>query len=125
VDRDAVAAWLKDYEHAWRTSGTDQLGDLFTADVSYRPSPWKPPLNGLEELAPFWESARDGPDEPFTLSSEIVAVDGTTAVVRLSVDYTGADSTRWRDLWVLEFGPDGRCVSFEEWPFTPDQPDGH
>jgi len=125
VDREAVARWVGAYEHAWRTAGTDQLGELFTPDVSYRPSPWKPALKGLEALAPFWEAARDGPDEPFTLTSDIVAVDGNTAVVRLSVDYQGADTTRWRDLWVLEFDDRGRCASFEEWPFSPNQPDGH
>ena len=32
---------------------------------------------------------------------------------------------RWRDLWVLRFDDDGRCRAFEEWPFAPDQPDGH
>jgi hypothetical protein len=33
--------------------------------------------------------------------------------------------SRWRDLWVLRFDADGRCTAFEEWPFVPDQPDGH
>jgi hypothetical protein len=125
VERKSVARWVEAYEEAWRALGTDQLGGLFSPDVSYRPSPWKPPLKGLEEVAPFWEASRDGPDEPFVLSSEIVAVDGSTAVVRVSVDYEGADTTRWRDLWVLDFAADGRCAAFEEWPFAPDQPDGH
>ena len=120
-----MARWVEDYEQAWRTAGTDRLGDLFSPDVSYRPSPWRPALEGLEALAPFWESGRDGPDESFSLTSALVAVDGSTAVVRVSVDYQGADATRWRDLWVLEFDDAGRCVSFEEWPFAPDQPDGH
>ncbi|MGH8990979.1 MAG: nuclear transport factor 2 family protein [Acidimicrobiia bacterium] len=126
VDREAVARWVAAYEQAWRTPGTDQLADLFSPDVSYLPSPWAEPLDGLDALAPFWEKGRDGPDEPFTLASEIVAVEGSTAVVRVSVDYLGgADTSRWRDLWVLGFAPDGRCASFEEWPFAPGQPDGH
>jgi len=28
-------------------------------------------------------------------------------------------------MWVLRFTQDGRCASFEEWPFAPDKPDGH
>ncbi|HET9772085.1 MAG TPA: nuclear transport factor 2 family protein [Acidimicrobiia bacterium] len=125
VDREAVARWVEAYERAWRTPGTDHLGAVFSTDVSYRPSPWAPALSGLENLAAFWESERDGADESFVLSGEVVAVEGTTAVVRVSVDYVGADASRWRDLWVLEFAADGRCAAFEEWPFAPDQPDGH
>jgi ketosteroid isomerase-like protein len=125
VDREAVTSWVESYERAWRTPGTGQLGDLFSPDVSYVPSPWKPPLRGLEQLTRFWEDERDGPDEPFVLTHEVVAVEGTTAVVRVSVDYLGPDPSRWRDLWVLRFLDDGRCRVFEEWPFAPDQPDGH
>jgi hypothetical protein len=89
------------------------------------PSPWAPALQGLDELARFWEAEREGPDEQFTLASEVVTVEGDSAVVRLSVEYLGADTTRWRDLWVLRFASDGRCVGFEEWPFAPGQRDGH
>jgi hypothetical protein len=35
----------------------------------------------------MWEQDRDGPGETFTLASEIVAVDGDTAVVRVEVRY--------------------------------------
>jgi hypothetical protein len=59
------------------------------------------------------------------MSSDVVAVDGDTAVVRVWVSYAAPQSGQWRDLWVIRFGEDERCVSFEEWPFAPDQPDGH
>ena len=59
------------------------------------------------------------------MTSDIVAVDGATAVVRLAVDYGDPGGRRWRDLWVLRFDDDGRCSAFEEWPFAPGQDDGH
>lgn len=125
MDREQVARWVRAYERAWRTAGTDHLADLFTPDVSYLPSPWARALNGLDELAEFWEAEREGPGEQFALTSDVVAVDGSVAIVRVSVDYLDAKVGRWRDLWVLRFGPDGRCTAFEEWPFAPDQRDGH
>jgi hypothetical protein len=124
MDRNDVVRWVAAYEQAWRTAGTGGLAGLFATDVSYLPSPWAETLRGLDELAPFWDTEREGPDEPFAMTSEVVAVDGDTAVVRLAVDYA-ATGERWRDLWVLRFGPDGRCTSFEEWPFSPGQRDGH
>jgi hypothetical protein len=117
------------YERLWRTPGTESLSALFSDDVTYLPSPWARPVVGLEQLAGFWESERDGPDETFSMRSRVVAIDGTTAVVRVEVDYhdgeDDASGGRWRDLWILDFDLDGRCRAFEEWPFAPDQPDGH
>ena len=125
MDRAQVSRWVDAYEQVWRTVGTDRLAEVFTLDVSYRPSPWKEPIRGLEELARFWDRAREGADERFTMARDVVAVDDKTAVVRLAVDYLEEAPGQWRDLWVIEFDDDGRCRSFEEWPFAPDQDDGH
>lgn len=125
VDHGAVARWVGRYERAWRTPGTDGLAELFRPDATYRPSPWARSFDGLDAIARFWESERDHAGEEFTMSSDVVAVDGDVAVVRVLVEYGAPTSGSWRDLWVLGFAPDGRCSSFEEWPFAPRQPDGH
>ena len=125
MDHGAVEQWVNRYELLWRTPETGQLADLFRPDAVYLPSPWARPLNGLDEIAQFWESERDGAEEEFTMSSRVVAVDGDTAVVRVSVEYAAFEAGRWRDLWVLHFAPDGRCSSFEEWPVAPNQRDGN
>jgi SnoaL-like domain len=125
MDRTAVQKWVADYEGLWRTPGTELLGELFTPQASYLPSPWGQPLEGLEAIARFWETERDGPDEQFTMASEVVTLDAGTAVVRVNVSYGVAGDRGWRDLWVVRFAEDGRCSRFEEWPFAPEQPDGH
>ena len=123
TDRSAVNDWLARYERAWRSPGTAALDELFGDGVIYVASPWASPILGLESLRRFWDAARDGPDEGFRMTSEIVAVDGATAVVRVHVDYD--DGQRWRDLWVLTLDDQDRCERFEEWPFAPDRDDGH
>ncbi len=123
MNRDGVTRWVETYERLWRSPGTSDLGVLFTGDARYLPSPWSAPVTGLDGIARFWESERDGPDEEFDMTYEVVAVDGPRAVVRVAVAY--GSGSRWRDLWVLGFADDGRCAHFEEWPFAPDQPDGH
>lgn len=125
MDRDDVRAWVEAYERVWRTAGTNALAELFTPDVTYLPSPWATPIRSLVRLAEFWDRERDGPDEVFALTSSVVAVDGDTAVVRVAVDYGDPVTSRWLDLWVLRFDEAGRCQAFEEWPFAPDQADGH
>ena len=123
VRRDHVARWVEGYEEAWRPPGTARLAELFTPDVSYASSPWAEPVRGLDELALFWDAERDGADEVFTMSSEVIAVDAETAVVRVWVEYEDDPETPWRDLWILRFSPGGRVAAFEEWPFAPDGED--
>jgi hypothetical protein len=122
VDRGSVAGWVDGYERAWRSPGVSALAGLFTADAVYRQGPYHEPVVGLDAIGRMWERERDGPDEGFTMLSEIVAVDGSTAVVRLAVAYTAPPATEYRDLWIIRFAADGRCEDFEEWPFWPDRP---
>jgi hypothetical protein len=67
MDRQDLQEWLGRYEQCWRTAGTDLLADLFASDVTYVPSPWRAPVEGLAALADFWEDERDGPDNRFSL----------------------------------------------------------
>jgi len=123
VDRQTALEWVAAYERAWRAPGTATLADVFADDITYRPSPWVEPLHGLDALGAFWESERTGSDESFRMTSELVAVDGPTAVIRIEVHY--GDGEQWRDLWIVAIDAEGRCRTFEEWPFAPEQPDGH
>jgi hypothetical protein len=123
VERAAFQNWIERYELQWRTAGTDGLADLFTAQATYLPSPWAEPVRGLEALAAFWDDERDGPDEGFTLTSQLLAVEGDVGVARVEVTY--ANGHAWRDLWVIRLDADARCTAFEEWPFAPTRLDGH
>jgi len=82
-----LASWLVGYEKAWRNTGTAALGELFTPDASYRQGPYLNPVVGLPAIARMWEDTRDGPSEDFRMTSEVVAIDRGTAVVRLEVRY--------------------------------------
>lgn len=119
TDRAEVTRWLAGYEAAWRAAGTDRLAGLFTPDATYLQSPYEQPVTGLGAIERMWEDERDGPDEVFALATEIVAVDGPTAVVRAEVSYAGPPRQDYRDLWIIRLVGDGRCHWFEEWPYWP------
>src|SRR5487761_1105730 len=82
IDRTAVQRWLDSYETAWRAPGSEGLGAVFTIDATYLHSPYAEPVVGLPAIAAMWEADRAGPEEVFSLSTDIVAVDGQAAVVR-------------------------------------------
>jgi uncharacterized protein (TIGR02246 family) len=119
IDESSVRAWIERYERAWRSPGTDSLAELFTDDATYQTAPFHEPHHGLADIGEMWEAERDGPDEAFTMTSEVVAVTDPRAVARIEVRYEPPDGQLYRDLWVMEFAPDGRCRAFEEWPFWP------
>jgi ketosteroid isomerase-like protein len=123
VERRRALEWVAEYEDAWRSPGVGALTDVFARDVVYVPSPWADPVRGIPALRRFWEAEREGSEEQFRMTSELVAVDGPTAIVRVEVHY--GDGQHWRDLWIVTFDDDGRCRVFEEWPFAPEQADGH
>jgi catechol 2,3-dioxygenase-like lactoylglutathione lyase family enzyme len=122
ASRRVVEDWLVAYETAWRSAGTASLGELFTEDATYQMSPYEKPFVGLREIAEMWDAERDGPAEPFTMNTALVASENDTAVVRAEVSYGPPTHHRYRDLWLIRLNADGRCTSFEEWPYWPGQP---
>lgn len=122
MDRKQVTEWISAYERAWRTPGVESLDGVFTADATYLQNPYWEPVVGLPAIGEMWEAERVGPDEVFQLVSEVVAVDGDTAVVRAEVSYGEPVAQEYRDLWIIRLTDDGRCLSFEEWPFWPNRP---
>jgi hypothetical protein len=120
MDKEQAAAWIAGYERAWRSPGTEMLAEVFTTDATYLQGPFDAPLVGLPAIAGMWDEERTGPDEAFEMSSEIIAVDGDTAVARVEVTYGDPVEEEFRDLWIMRFDEDGRCSSFEEWWSSPD-----
>ena len=117
-----VRRWLAGYEAAWRAPGTEGLAAIFTDDARYHHSPYEEPVVGLDAIRRMWDQDREGPDEIFTLATDVVAVDGPTAVVRAEVRYGVPLRQEYRDLWIMRLGEDGRCRWFEEWPYWPGCP---
>lgn len=119
IDRAQVADWIEAYERVWRSEGTDALDQLFAAEADYSTGPYERAHLGLDAIKAMWESERASHDETFDMHSEIVAVEGDTGVVRVAVHYEEPRQQEYRDLWIVRFDADGRCVHFEEWPFWP------
>jgi hypothetical protein len=89
---------------------------------TYLQSPYEQPVTGVDAIRRMREDERKGPDEVFTLATDIVAVEGPVAVVRAEVRYGDPPAQEYRDLWVIRLAGDGRCTWFEEWPYWPGRP---
>jgi ketosteroid isomerase-like protein len=124
MDRERIERWVAGYERAWRTVGTEPLAELFTEDATYSPGPFETPFDGRAAIGTMWEAEREAHDEVFTMRCDVIAVEGQVGVVRVEVDYGNRGRPTYRDLWVIELDDHGRCRSFEEWPFWPEDAEG-
>ena len=124
MTHDDVQAWLDRYIEAWAAADAASIGDLFTEDARYRYHPSDHGFVGRDAIVRAWldPSGDAGSlDEPGTWDAhyEPFAVDGDRAVaVGWSRYYSNASKATVRELYdnvyLLEFGPDGRCRSFTE-----------
>ncbi len=116
LDRDAVTGWLHRYIEAWERYDPAAIGDLFTEDAEYRYHPWDDPLVGREAIVADWLADRDAAGS-WRASYEPYAVDADRAVAMGWSRYLNEDGSiekEYRNIYLLEFGGDGRCSSFTE-----------
>lgn len=124
MTHDDVQAWLDRYISAWEAYDAAAIGELFSADATYRHHPSDPGFVGREAIVTAWiEPTGDAGsrDEPGTYEAhyEPFVVAGDRAVaVGWSRYYSDATKTTVTDVWdnayLLEFDRDGRCRSFTE-----------
>lgn len=112
-------AWVDAYEAAWRDDDVDAIDELFAENARYRPSPYDDAIVGRDAIREFWP---EDEGTTFTMAAAPVAVDGSTAVVRVLVRYERPQVQEYTDLWLLHFDDDGLVDSFEEWAYWPGRP---
>jgi hypothetical protein len=112
VTRDDVAAWLDRYVTAWRSYDREAIGDLFSADATYRYHPYDEPVVGREAIVESWF---EEPDEPGSWEAgyEPYAVEADRAVAVGTSSYANGDV--YDNVFTLRFDADGRCAELVEW----------
>ena len=113
----AVEKWLAGYERAWEQRDPARAAELFTATASYHEMPFETPKAGQAGIREYWaQVTADQRDIDFR--SQVIAVNGQTAVAHWSATFTVA-STGARmaldGMFVLTFDGSGRCSELREW----------
>lgn len=118
MDRSTAQAWLDSYVEAWRRNEAKPIEALFTDDAVYRFAPFGDDnvARGLPQIVKGW---LDNPDPPGSWEAhyEPFAVDGDRVVATGTSRYLPAHPSgnrTYHNVYLLEFGPDGRCSSFTE-----------
>jgi ketosteroid isomerase-like protein len=118
-DRAMVQRWLDAYVRAWQAYDEVAIADLWTEDAVWHyafgirargraaiTSEW------MAEKDVFAEGGYDAAYVPIAIDGDTVVTHGRTRFVDPS---TAAPRGEFDNVWVLRFGPDGRCAEFHEW----------
>ena len=122
MDRDGFAGWLERYVAAWRTYDPQAIGDLFSAEVTYRYHPQDEPIRGRAAIVADW---LESPDAPGSWRSHYApyAVDGDRAVMHGHTEYVAADGETvertFYNVWLCVFDAEGCCTDFTEYYMEP------
>ncbi len=109
--------WLDAYLRAWESNDPDDIRALFTDDGTYAGGPFDPePWTERERIVEQWLAHRDEPGEWTFEGRPLVLSDGV-GVIQGRTEY--ANGRIYANLWVVEFGEDGRARSMVEWFMEP------
>jgi ketosteroid isomerase-like protein len=117
--RPMVQRWLDAYVRAWQSYEETAIADLWTEDATWL-YPFGVRAQGRAAITAEWMAEKDA----FAVSAydahyELIAIDGDIAVTHGRTRFfdaeTGEVLTDYDNVWVLRFGPDGRCAEFHEW----------
>ena len=109
------------YRRAWEERDPAAAGALFTADASYRSSPFRePPHFGHEGVVVYWAEATSTQEDVVVEMGEPL-VDGNHAVVEWWTRMrNGGEEITLVGCLLLRFAPDGRCEDLREyWNYEP------
>ena len=125
VDHRAAQDWLDRYVAAWTSYRPDDIGALFSDDVSYRYHPYDEPITGREAVVASWlgQSEAEGAstlDAPGTFEAAYapIAVDGDAVVATGTTSYRetarGPVVQVYDNCFVMRFDDAGQCRDFTE-----------
>jgi SnoaL-like protein len=118
-DRPTVQAWLDAYVRAWQTYDPAAIGDLWSHDAVWF-NPFGVRARGRAAIVAEWMAeehldASGGYDAhyaPIAIDDGFVVTHGRT---RFFDPASGETRGEFDNVWILRFGPDGRCSEFHEW----------
>jgi ketosteroid isomerase-like protein len=118
-DRAMVQRWLDAYVAAWTSYDEAEIADLWTEDALWI-YPFGIRASGRAAITVEWMAERHLFESGgYTGVYAPIAIDGPFAVSHGRTLFydpaTGATRAEFDNVWILRFGPDGRCAEFHEW----------
>lgn len=80
MDRFGLKGWVEELREAWEAGDPGRAGSLFTVQAEYHHHPFRPPLQGRQEIEEYWMTATAG-DQRISVTMGEPLLDGDRAAV--------------------------------------------
>ena len=116
MTRDEFASWLDRYIAALRSGEADEIGDLFSEDVTYSQTGGQSFIEGREAVIRDWLEAAYEPELAWEAAYEPLAIEDQVCVGVGSTRYFRSEGREdFSNVFVCRFDDDGRCCELREW----------
>ena len=116
LTRDDFASWLDRYIEAWRSGAADEIGDLFSEDVTYSQTGGQSVIEGRDAVVRDWLEASYEPELDWEAAYEPLAIEGQICVGVGSTRYYREEGREdFSNVFVCRFDDEGRCSELREW----------
>ena len=117
MNSDSFKTWLDAYGRAWENRDPQAAVKLFTADATYRETPFDETMCGREAISEYWSNETRA-QEDIKFSCEILAVSEQKGIARWKVSLVRIPSksqVKFDGIFVVYFNAENLCTVFEEW----------
>jgi uncharacterized protein (TIGR02246 family) len=115
IDRALAQDWVERYVRAWTSNDPAEIGDLFSPDAIYRPTPMSDGWRGRDAIVAQWLTRKDDPGD-WQFEFEVLGVADDLAVIRGLTTYTAPPGPgTYENLWLVRLIPEGRATDFTEY----------
>lgn len=113
----SLSAWLDAYGSAWETRDADAAANIFSADATYRVTPYEEPHVGKDGVRNYWAGVTEN-QRNVRFEHEALSATGNTGIAHWSANFDVAPegtNIELDGIFVLEFDEDGKCRRLREW----------
>ena len=111
------AAWLDRYKAAWEQRDPQRAAGIFTADASYRETPFSAPLAGRSGIEDYWRQAVAGQADVH-FSYEVLACAGDRGTCHWRAEFQSVpagDGVILDGVFCCDFDAPDQVRKLEEW----------
>lgn len=110
--------WLERFGDAWRHRDPAAVDELFSPAARYQDNPFGEPLDGVDAIRGYWETAsrHSGDDVEFT--AKALAFDDDAGLAHWHAEFTAKPADRHVALdgiLIATLDAEGRCTDLREW----------
>jgi ketosteroid isomerase-like protein len=116
LTRDGFASWLDRYIAAWRSGDAEEIGALFSEDVTYSQTGGQSVIEGRQAVVEDWLEDAYEPELEWEAAYEPLAIEGEVHVGVGSTRYIREEGREdFSNIFVCRFDDEGRCRELREW----------